>query len=616
MPSAAAEHTAIITKAGDHTATVVDVVLEAVRQGQRILVIHGGGLSGTELGVALEGVEELQPGVSSIELLHRSAGPEAMAEAGARASRLGPGRLHVIVADAADLGTSDSCGRVEGLNEESAISCVFEASVAAGRCMATVLGHHRLQVGRRTIGLVDEVDRLLAVDLMLDALRREPDIERAVVSAAQSGLEPGHLDLVADRHLRRIQVRREAAELRGRATQERRRAEAALLDLHSRDEAEAVLRRSDGDVGMLLRAAAEAIRGSVLLEDAAFRLLRSEGWEGTATDTPLALGEVMSPGRLNTVAAGLEAGVPTVVRIGTPSAGSRQILRLGNRRLLGYVSFVSQPHKPEIGAMWLRRLEGPLTAALRQQQDLVDLTSGTRKHLVRLLITGSLGEDDAASVADFLGWQRGRSAQVAAAMTSTAGTKSVLAQLAELEARLERDGVPVTTQDGYVVMIESHPGERERILAVASASPGVAIGFGAVAATATGASRSFREATFAARMASASLKTSLDFDQLGIHRLLLPGSEAGDPKFEEPIRRLEEAADELNFDAIETLAAYLDAGAGPAAAARRLNVHVNTLRYRLERIEKVAQIELSDPEQRFRAQLALRLRTTRKVLRL
>jgi PucR C-terminal helix-turn-helix domain/GGDEF-like domain len=57
----------------------------------------------------------------------------------------------------------------------------------------------------------------------------------------------------------------------------------------------------------------------------------------------------------------------------------------------------------------------------------------------------------------------------------------------------------------------------------------------------------------------------------------------------------------------ETLLSYLDANSDIAAAARRLNVHPNTCRYRLARAEQVFGFQLADPDQRLLLWLQLRL---------
>lgn len=59
-------------------------------------------------------------------------------------------------------------------------------------------------------------------------------------------------------------------------------------------------------------------------------------------------------------------------------------------------------------------------------------------------------------------------------------------------------------------------------------------------------------------------------------------------------------------DLTATLRAYLNEGGNVAAAARRLDVHVNTLRHRLARVAELG-VDLRDPSTRFGVDLALRL---------
>jgi PucR C-terminal helix-turn-helix domain/GGDEF-like domain len=56
-----------------------------------------------------------------------------------------------------------------------------------------------------------------------------------------------------------------------------------------------------------------------------------------------------------------------------------------------------------------------------------------------------------------------------------------------------------------------------------------------------------------------------------------------------------------------TLLVYLDANSDIAAAARRLNVHPNTCRYRLARAEEISGISLTNPDERLLLWLQLRL---------
>jgi purine catabolism regulator len=60
---------------------------------------------------------------------------------------------------------------------------------------------------------------------------------------------------------------------------------------------------------------------------------------------------------------------------------------------------------------------------------------------------------------------------------------------------------------------------------------------------------------------------------------------------------------------LETLEAMVGARWNRRAAARNLGVHVNSLLYRLQRIEELAGLELEDPEVRINVAVALRARS-------
>jgi hypothetical protein len=60
-------------------------------------------------------------------------------------------------------------------------------------------------------------------------------------------------------------------------------------------------------------------------------------------------------------------------------------------------------------------------------------------------------------------------------------------------------------------------------------------------------------------------------------------------------------------DLVSTLQAYFEAGASPARAAEALQVHVNTVTQRLERVSRLIGKEWSTPERALEIQLALRL---------
>jgi DNA-binding PucR family transcriptional regulator len=90
--------------------------------------------------------------------------------------------------------------------------------------------------------------------------------------------------------------------------------------------------------------------------------------------------------------------------------------------------------------------------------------------------------------------------------------------------------------------------------------------------------------------------TELAQDLSGLPRL---GEGAG------PAVRAHDAEHGTSYAA--TLLAYLDANSDIAEAARRLNVHPNTCRYRLARAEQVFGFSLADADERLLLWLQLRL---------
>lgn len=67
--------------------------------------------------------------------------------------------------------------------------------------------------------------------------------------------------------------------------------------------------------------------------------------------------------------------------------------------------------------------------------------------------------------------------------------------------------------------------------------------------------------------------------------------------------------------ALETLSTYLETGRRPQDTARLLGIHVSTLRYRLERLSEMHDLDLMDSEACFELELALRLYKLRNSYR-
>jgi hypothetical protein len=150
-----------------------------------------------------------------------------------------------------------------------------------------------------------------------------------------------------------------------------------------------------------------------------------------------------------------------------------------------------------------------------------------------------------------------------------------------------------------------------------AASEGVAIGMSAVRAGAGGADQSLRQADDAATIARALAPEggALAYDDLGAYRYLvhLAIDDAPHDRLCEAVERL------LDYDArretqlLATLEQYLADRRVGTATARKLFIHANTLRQRLDRIEKLTGIELAN-EDLLSLELAVKLVRLRRAV--
>lgn len=608
-------HAAIVERPESRVPLAARLVLDATASGERVLLVHGGGLEGAELTVTLEerGVG-LQAG--TVELQHRSGFPAAATAAAGRTRAASAGPLRVIVLDDGGQGTGCvPCRPWNHLGESASLTCVFDVQPVTLHCLPRLLAHDHVTIDGVTLELGSPANQFLVVDFLWESIRRDEELERAARAATSAGLPRDLVETFARRRRTHIADRRATAAARGELTRMRRRAERAEAEATTRESVRHALRDAGGDLDSLLQVTATTTGAVVVLEDPSFRLLRwAAGTDGDHETEPRALADVLTPGRLHRLAAELAPGRVSPVPLGPPAAGTRLVMRLG-ASTLGYLAVAEwSATDSETAALWLHQLEAPFVVALQMERDRARLAADLTRHIVRLLALGTLPAADAVAAAEHAGWHRGRGARMAAVLpTAPSGDPNQLEDLCRLA---HAAGLAAASHDGYLaVLLTSDVRDVEQLRGYTDDVPSIVVGLGATVTEPTAATRSFREAAWAARMAAVSAKRILHFDDLGVHRLLMPGAEVGDPALEAPIQRLEAAASNLGFDPVETLSVYLDAGASPAEAARRLHVHVNSMRYRLERVAQIAELDLSDPEQRFRVQLALRIRASRLFLR-
>jgi hypothetical protein len=181
------------------------------------------------------------------------------------------------------------------------------------------------------------------------------------------------------------------------------------------------------------------------------------------------------------------------------------------------------------------------------------------------------------------------------------GAELAAVVLDEVVDRLPGCSAPIAEEDGYLMLVpaaEAEPDRPRELTATAAdrlapllGHGWAAIGTGSPATGAAGLRRSLQEAHHAqriARLGTGTVRTATEAD-LSSHLLLLASvpDEVRVLYRERLIGVLERYDAEHRSDLVGTLAAFLDASGSWHRCAEQLHVHVNTLRYRLQRVEQL-----------------------------
>jgi sugar diacid utilization regulator len=158
----------------------------------------------------------------------------------------------------------------------------------------------------------------------------------------------------------------------------------------------------------------------------------------------------------------------------------------------------------------------------------------------------------------------------------------------------------------------------ERALHELGAAERVLVGVSAMRRGGTDGHHSLREAADAAQIARALVRGggAMSYGELGAYRYLvrLPLDEAPADRHCEAVERLMDYDGRRRSQLVDTLEQYLRDRRSIATTARALFIHPNTLRQRLERIEKLSGLELAD-EDLLSLELAVKLVRLRSTAR-
>jgi DNA-binding PucR family transcriptional regulator len=122
--------------------------------------------------------------------------------------------------------------------------------------------------------------------------------------------------------------------------------------------------------------------------------------------------------------------------------------------------------------------------------------------------------------------------------------------------------------------------------------------------------RAGAEALLAANVAEARGLSELSFEETGAYRLLLPAM-AEDPRelqgfFDETVAPLVTYDEQYETELVRTLETFLDADGNVARTSEKLFTHRHTIRYRLERVKELTDLDVSSTDGRERLSLGLK----------
>lgn len=183
--------------------------------------------------------------------------------------------------------------------------------------------------------------------------------------------------------------------------------------------------------------------------------------------------------------------------------------------------------------------------------------------------------------------------------------------------RVRNANVEIVLPDYIVLHDASLPAQLQELLQQSlqkhQISDPVSVGIGRYAEGMQGIRRSHQDArqslTLGRRLYGGGHVT--DYDELGIYRLILAAESLPELRtfHNESLSSLIDYDRQHNSNLVQTLEAYFQANCSPKEAASILQVHRNTVLYRLERIAEITGQNLDDSDVRLRLHLALYVRT-------
>ena len=394
---------------------------------------------------------------------------------------------------------------------------------------------------------------------------------------------------------------------------------------------------------------AELLESAVVIEDASFHLLAHAGGSGDPhrKETIQRQGtphRVLFDPQIQRMLRDLEAKRGPVKVPAFPHVGmSRERLIapiLAANQVLGYISVLDHPpHNEELAFMAIEQAALVLALAIAKERELSEVEGRVRGEFLEDLLHGTYGEDAAAQrrarhlgyplhgnhivmlvdIDDFRGFIGSRQVSEDAIQALKREflrrvTGVVRASYARALVQGRSDSVaallPVGTEPGDY-QARGHALGLQIRQNIADWKPGftISVGFSGPAEAPAGLAAAQRE-VISVMDSLARFKRwgqVVAVPELGLTGLL---AAVTDERLVDYTRRhlgpLVEHDTARKGSLVPTLRAYLETGE-QQEAAKRLRVHPNTLRYRLDRIREISGVDLEDPETRLNMAVALRV---------
>jgi len=208
-------------------------------------------------------------------------------------------------------------------------------------------------------------------------------------------------------------------------------------------------------------------------------------------------------------------------------------------------------------------------------------------------------------------------AQAAERPESTAQRRRLLETLAELCTRRSADVFAAVRADELVALVPEAAAPRElgrtALQQAAALLPAwqVTVGIGGPCGSAGAIARSYAQARRALATAQrfGNQGDVVAFEDLGVYRLLFHVTDPAELSgfIDQVLGPLIDYDQRHNADLVHTLAAFLAHNGNLQATARELSLHVNSVTYRMQRIQAIAGMDLEQSEDRLLAQVALKI---------